>query len=318
MIPVYRSLGEVGQAFGPSAVTIGNFDGVHIGHKHLMRTVVDVSTRLNLKPSVLTFDPHPAKVLAPARAPKLLTKPEQRYGMMEHLGIEQVVELPFTEALSHLSAEAFVKEVLAQKLQARAVVVGENFRFGHRQAGDVIVLRAMGKALGMQVDIVSGVEIRGRMVSSTVVRTLLKEGDVSLACRMLGRPYALEGDIVRGHGIGSKLTVPTLNLATDAELLPAHGVYITTTEDLRDGRQWNSLTNIGTRPTFDGDVLSIETFLLSGFEGLTPERIRLHLLRRVRDERKFPSPEVLKAQISRDVARAQAYFRRTAALYTKT
>lgn len=315
MIPIYRSLEAVGPEAGPSAVSIGNFDGVHIAHQQLFRRLVQLGRTLHLKPTVLTFNPHPVRVLAPERAPRLLSTPAQRYGFMEDLGIEQVVELPFTQALSHLSAEAFVYEVLAQRLQARAVLVGENFRFGHRQAGDVNVLRAMGSEVGMEVEIVPGVELRRRLVSSTAVRQLLAAGNVSFACRMLGRPYKLEGEVVRGHGIGSKQTVPTLNLGTAAEVLPAHGVYITLTEDLRDGRRWPSITNIGVRPTFGGDAVSIETFLLAPLEGMTPEGLRIHFLRRVREERKFDSPEALKAQILRDVARAQTYFRRTDRLY---
>jgi riboflavin kinase / FMN adenylyltransferase len=311
LIPVYRSLAEIGPEIGPTAVTIGNFDGVHIGHQSLFRRLVQLGKQFRLRPTVLTFHPHPVRVLRPDKAPRLLSIASQRYGWMEDLGIGQIVELPFTEAISHLSAEAFVREVLAEKLQARVVLVGDNFRFGRRQAGDVNVLRALGGSLGMEIEIAEPVTLRGQMVSSTAIRELLAEGNVSLAWRMLGRPYALEGDVVKGHGIGSKQTVPTLNLANEGETLPAHGVYITRTEDLRDGRRWNSITNIGTRPTFDGDSVTIETYLLATLEGMTPERIRVHLLKRVREERKFESPEALKAQILRDVGRAQTYFRRT-------
>jgi riboflavin kinase / FMN adenylyltransferase len=311
VIPIYRSLAEIGPEIGPTAVSIGNFDGVHIGHQSLFRRLAELGRHLRLRPTVLTFHPHPVRVLRPDKAPRLLSIPSQRYGWMEDLGISQIVELPFTEAISHLSAEAFVREVLAEKLQARLVLVGDNFRFGHRQAGDVNVLRALGGSLGMEIEIAEPVTLRGQMVSSTLIRELLAEGNVSLAWRMLGRPYALEGDVVKGHGIGSKQTVPTLNLANEGETLPAYGVYVTRTEDLRDGRRWNSITNIGMRPTFAGDAVTVETYLLGALEGMTPERIRVHLLKRVREERKFESPEALKAQILKDVERARTYFRRT-------
>ncbi|HYZ86990.1 MAG TPA: bifunctional riboflavin kinase/FAD synthetase [Bryobacteraceae bacterium] len=312
MIPVYRSLADIGPEIGPSAVSIGNFDGVHTGHQAIFRRLVQVAAHLGLKSTVLTFNPHPTRVVAPERAPKMLSTPAQRYALMEDIGIEQIVELPFTEAISHLSAEAFVREILLEKLQTRAVLVGSNFRFGHRQAGDIHVLQAMGAAFGIEVEIVNGVKIRRHLVSSTEIRNAIAQGNVSLACRMLGRPYSIEGDVVPGHGIGSKKTVPTLNLRTDAEVLPANGVYITRTENLRDGQKWPSITNIGMRPTFDGDALTIETYLLAPIEGMSPERIRIEFLKRVRDERKFPSAEALKAQIMKDVQRAQSYFRRTA------
>ena len=170
------------------------------------------------------------------------------------------------------------------------------------------MLRKLGDLYGFRTEVVLGVSLRQRMVSSSEVRRLILAGDVSTAGRLLERPYALAGDVVHGQGIGSKQTVPTLNLATDAEVIPATGVYITRTNDVNSERSWHSITNVGYRPTFDGQGLSIETFLLSAFDGSTPERIRVEFLRRVREERKFESPEALKAQIMKDVARATGVF----------
>lgn len=310
MARVYRSLNEIGLEARPCAVTIGNFDGVHAGHRRILRRVGELGQRNNWKPSALTFDPHPAQIVAPARAPRLLTTPEQRVRLMAQEGIEQVFVLPFDREFSELTPEQFVGEILVKRLQARAVLVGENFRFGNRQAGDVRLLRELGEKDGFSTEIVSGVRIRGRMVSSSEIRKLIDAGSVSTACRLLERPYSIEGGVVRGQGIGSKQTVPTLNLDTAAEILPATGVYITQTEDLDGERKWPSITNIGYRPTFDSDRLTVETFLLVPLEGATPERIRVEFLRRVREERRFAAPELLKAQILRDVARAQSYFRR--------
>ncbi len=229
---------------------------------------------------------------------------------MEEEGIEQVLVLPFTPEVSHLTPEQFVRQILVERLDACAVLVGDNFRFGAGQAGDTNTLMRLGEKYGFITEIVSGVRRHGLMVSSSGIRKLLQEGDVSLANRFLERPYAMEGEIVSGHGIGSKKTVPTLNLSTQAEVVPANGVYITHVDDLDSRREWNAVTNIGVRPTFDGDTRTIETFLLDPFDGDTPARIRLEFLRRIRNERKFESPEALKAQIMKDVGRATTYFRR--------
>jgi riboflavin kinase/FMN adenylyltransferase len=198
------------------------------------------------------------------------------------------------------------------RIGAKAILVGDNFRFGQGQAGDVALLRSLGERFGFSVEITPAVEMRGRVVSSSAVRQLLIGGDVSLAARFLERPYRLEGKVVHGQGIGSKHTVPTLNLQTEAEVIPAAGVYITRTWDVESSRVWDSITNVGYRPTFDGEGLTIETFLLSPFDGSTPRRIRLEFLRRVRDERKFESADALRRQIMLDVGRAQSYFRRLA------
>ena len=188
--------------------------------------------------------------------------------------------------------------------------MGDNFRFGHRAAGDARILQELGQKYRFETEIVPAVTFRGRVISSSEIRGLIEAGDVSLACRMLGRPYALQGKIVRGHGVGSKQTVPTLNLETSAEVLPKTGVYVTRTRDLESAREWPSITNVGYRPTFNGHGLTIETYLLAEVGGPSPSEIAVQFLRRVRDERKFENPEALKAQILRDVSRAQVYFRR--------
>lgn len=307
---VYRSLTEVGRDFGPCALTIGNFDGVHAGHQHLLRKVIATARANGWKAAAMLFDPHPTKVVAPDRAPKLLTTPEQRCELMAAVGIEEILILPFSRAFSELSPEEFVSQVVAGKLGARAVLVGDNFRFGNRQSGDTETLQALGRKYGYQTEIVPAIRLRGRVVSSSEVRRLIQSGQVSLAARLLGRPYSLEGSIVSGQGIGSRQTVPTLNLSTDAELLPATGVYVTETYDLDHERHWPSVTNVGYRPTFNGTSLTIETFLLESLTGDAPRRIRLSFCRRLREERKFASPQELKSQIMRDVTRARSYFRR--------
>jgi riboflavin kinase/FMN adenylyltransferase len=272
--------------------------------------VIELGRERRLKPAVLTFDPHPTRVVAPHRAPRLLTSIEERIALIREQGVEEVVVLPFTEEVARLSPLEFVDRIVVGQLRARIVMVGDNFRFGHKQAGDINTLSDLGLRFGFETHIVEAVRCRGRVVSSSEIRRLIEQGNVAMAGRLLERPYALCGDVVSGHGIGSKETVPTLNLRTPAEVIPSEGVYITRTRDLETGERWNSITNVGTRPTFGGGDLTIETFLLSSFDGLTPERVSLEFLWRVREERKFENAEALKQQILRDVGRAQTFFRR--------
>jgi len=307
---VYCSLDDVPADFGPCVLTIGNFDGVHVGHRAILRRVAGVARERGWKPSALTFDPHPVTVVAPENRPALLSSIEERSQRMSEEGIEQILVLPFTAEFSQVSAEEFVARVLAAKLKARAVMVGRNFRFGRGQEGDAKKLTAFGVRYGFSTEILDGVRIRGRMVSSSAVRRLIGNGDISLAGRMLGRSYGVEGEVVRGRGIGSKHTVPTLNLATQAEVLPANGVYVTRTSDLESGRRWPSVTNIGVRPTFGDGSLSIESFLLDELRGEPPQRLRVEFLHRLRGERKFTDAAALKQQILRDVVRSHAWFRR--------
>jgi riboflavin kinase/FMN adenylyltransferase len=272
--------------------------------------VVEIARSEGWRSAAVTFHPHPTKLVAPQRAPRLLTTPEQRARLIEQFGIDAVLILPFDSAVAHLSPDDFVRDILVDKLRARAILVGDNFRFGHRAAGDVNTLEELGGKYSFETDVVPPVTWRNRTISSSAIRAAILEGNVSLACRMLGRPYALEGPVVHGAGIGSKQTVPTLNLQTDAEVLPKVGVYVTRTRDRADSREWPSITNVGYRPTFNGHGLSIETYLLAALDGPTPTEISIDFLRWVREERKFDSPEALKAQILRDVARANAYHRR--------
>jgi riboflavin kinase / FMN adenylyltransferase len=308
---IFRNLAEAHGEFPPSALTIGNFDGVHLGHRSILERAAALGAERGWKPSALTFDPHPTRIVAPERTPRLLTTPERRAELMAEEGIQQVLILPFTREIAELPPEDFARRIVAGELGARAVLVGDNFRFGRRQSGDVRLLQQLGHQLGFATEVIPTAQCRGRTVSSSVIRDAIERGQVALAARFLRRPYALDGNVVRGHGIGGKQTVPTLNLATTAEVIPARGVYLTRTRDLETARQWNSITNIGYRPTFGAtSELSIETFLLDPLADPTPSRIRVEFLCRVRDERKFDSPEALKAQILKDVRVAQNYFRR--------
>lgn len=309
---IFRAVSDVPAGFGVSVVTIGNFDGVHVGHRQILRRVAALARERGLTPTVLTFDPHPARVLAPDRAPRLLMTIDQRLRSMQAEGIEAVLLIPFSLEFAKLTPKEFVEQVLVATLQARVVLVGEDFRFGHKQAGNLPTLLELGARFGFTLEPVAGIERRGERVSSTRIRSLVADGRVSRACRLLGAPFALEGSVVRGQGIGSKQTVPTLNLKPENEVLPKTGVYVTRTRDLESGKSWNSITNVGYRPTFGGEGLTVETFLLEPMGEASPQRIEVSFLYFVRDERKFAGPDELRAQIMRDVAVANKLHRRMA------
>ena len=293
-----------------SVLAIGNFDGIHLGHQAILRAAVERAQALNAVSTALTFDPSPRKVLRPETAPLRLSTNAQRMEWFTALGLEAAVVLPFTLELARLSPEEFVEQILARDLHIKAILVGEDFRFGHKKAGDVKQLKELGMKNGFDVVIIPPVPYRGEIVSSTIIRREVTEGDVSHAGRLLGRPFALTGEVVSGTGTGRKFTFPTLNLAVEQELLPARGVYITRT--FLDGEKCSrrSVTNIGVRPTFNGSTLSVETRLLDFQPETTPKRIEVRFWKRLREEKKFSGPEELRAQIARDIATANKFFAR--------
>jgi riboflavin kinase/FMN adenylyltransferase len=311
---VFHSLEEARRRFGPCALTIGNFDGVHVGHRLLLAETIGYAKARNIAPAVLTFQPHPAAIVAPERVPAMICTLQQRLALLSSAGAERILVLPFTAEIARLTPDEFVSQILVDALQTQAVVVGENFRFGYKQAGNPEVLRALGAHYGFVTQFLKPVRFRGEIVSSSLIRRYLAAGNVSRAGRLLGRCFFVQGPIASGHGVGAKQTVPTLNVRPDPGQLVPRGVYITESVDLLNSRRWSSITNVGVRPTFGGDELRIETFLLSSLEGETPERIQVNFRRFVRPEQKFANPEALKTQILRDVSTAQKYWRRIAKL----
>ncbi|MFZ3200005.1 MAG: bifunctional riboflavin kinase/FAD synthetase [Candidatus Acidiferrales bacterium] len=286
-----------------AAVTIGNFDGVHLGHQKILRDTCELAARMRAMAVVLTFYPHPARILRPAQAPLLLMTLDQRLAAIEKLNLHAALVLPFDETLAKMSAEDFVRKFLKETIEASAVVIGNNFRFGRGQQGDAKFLDMM----GLDVYPSPPVEVDGVPVSSSAIRLAVAEGRVEDAARMLGRPFSLAGEIVAGTGQGRKLIVPTLNLGTQQELLPKLGVYAT--ETIVGGETYRSATNVGTRPTFDGQRLAIESHLLDFSGELTNGEMEVRFLKRLRDEQKFSSPEELRAQVLRDIEQAHEFFR---------
>ena len=298
---IWRSLEEITQPPANAVLTIGNFDGLHCGHRHVIDLMRKTAAQMNGGSVALTFDPHPSRVLAPQRAPLLLTPMPERIRLLEAAGLDALLVLPFTKELAAWPPEDFVQRVMVERLKIKEVLVGGNFRFGYRQAGNVDLLWQLGAQAGFAVQVIDPIQVRGGLVSSTRIRTLLTEGRVSLAARLLGRSYEVVGPIVPGRGIGRKQTVPTYNLAPYPELLPKRGVYITTTNGV------HSVTNIGHNPTFGETELHLESHLLEDPGTPTTEmRVAFHF--RIRDEVKFPSPETLRARIGRDIAMARRYF----------
>jgi riboflavin kinase/FMN adenylyltransferase len=291
----------------PTILTLGVFDGLHLGHQRIMATVVERAKAIKAVPTAITFDPHPRAVLQPENAPPLLQTLDQRLGALEFLGIEQTIIIRFSREFAATNAEDFLRDIIRERLQAKEVFLGKGFAFGKGRAGNIGLLRAMSKELGFFADEVEEVQLRGQRISSSQIRQLLLEGKVNLARRMLGRPYGVEGRVVHGQQRGRTIGFPTANLMTNNRVVPRAGVYVTAT--LIEGVWRRSITNIGVRPTFEQAAQpTIETFVLDWDGDLYGDVIRVRFLHRVRDERKFGGIEELKTQISGDLRRAERYF----------
>ena len=308
-VPVFRSLAELPAGFGPTVAAIGNFDGVHLGHQKNLGAAMKEARSAGERAVAITFDPHPERFLRPARAPRLITPTPERLRLLAQTGIDAVLLLHFDAALAGLSARHFVERVLVGALGIRSVHEGQSFRFGHGAEAGVREMTAMGAELGFAVHVHEAVRVRGLEVSSSAIRALVAAGDVRRARWMLGRPFTVLSTPAPGRGIGTRLLVPTVNLAPYDELLPAIGVYVTR---LRvEGRAFQAVTNVGNRPTFGEASFAVESHILN-FEPVEMDEstpVELEFLLRLRGEREWPSPEALKAQIFKDMARAKRYFR---------
>ncbi len=307
---IFRSLAEIPAGFGPTVAAVGNFDGVHLGHRAILAAAAADARQAGSRAVAVTFDPHPEQFLRPDHAPRLLTPLPERLRLLAQTGIDAVLLLRFDAVLANLSPREFVERILVAALGVRSVHEGQNFRFGHGATAGVRELTAMGAELGFAVCLHEAVRVRGLEVSSSAIRALIAAGDVRRARWMLGRPFAVLSTPASGRGIGTRLLVPTINLAPYAELLPAFGVYVTRLTV--NGRAFQAVTNVGNRPTFGEASFSVESHILD-FEPIDLDEktpLELEFLLRLRGEREWPSPEALKAQILKDVARAKRYFAR--------
>jgi riboflavin kinase/FMN adenylyltransferase len=306
---VFRKLDEVPASLGPTVVSVGNFDGVHIAHQAVVRHMAERAHAIGGKAVAVTFDPHPLRILRPDSAPKLLTPLAVKLRLLERTGVDAALVLPFTQDLSLMSAHEFARHVLVDALHAHEVHEGYNFHFGHKAQGNVETLAQFGREMGFDVHTYSEQLLRGHHVSSSEIRSLIGEGRVGRARALLGRPFSILSTPGRGRGYGTRYTVPTVNLARYDELVPANGVYITWVQV--NGECFDAVTNVGVRPTFGPDSFAIESHLLNfhPIELLAQTEIELTFLKRLREERKFESVDALREQIGEDVARAQRFFR---------
>ena len=295
----------------PTVLTLGVFDGLHLGHQLIMSTVVERARACHAVPTVITFDPHPRAVLHPESAPPLLQTFDQKVEAFDVLGIEQTIVIRFTKTFAQIEAENFLRDVVRDRLQAVEVYLGRGFAFGRNREGNIELLRRVSEQLGFRAEEVPEVRLRGQRISSSTIRKLLAEGRVNLARRMLGRPYGVEGRVVRGAERGRTIGFPTANLRPENRVIPRGGVYVTAT--LIEGAWRRSVTNIGTRPTFESDAAqaSVETYVMDWTGDLYGDVVRVRFLHRLRDEQKFASIDELKRQIARDRDRASAYFERS-------
>lgn len=304
----YRSLSELPAATGPIVATIGNFDGVHLGHHGVIAEVIQRARFLGGRSLAVTFDPHPTRVLRPDAPTHLITPTPRKLELLAATGIDATLVLPFTDDLRRMHPREFAQQILVDALSITEIHEGDNFRFGYHAEAGIHSLESLGRELGFRTIIYSPRNLRGGAISSSRIRALLTAGDVSAARALLGRPFSIDSTPAHGRGYGAKYAVPTINLAPYPELLPAHGVYVTT---LTIGAEtFDAVTNVGNRPTFGVDSFAVESHLLN-FHPIdltehTP--LRLTFLRRLRAEQRFPTTADLRAQIIRDVARAQRYF----------
>lgn len=311
MTDVVHSRQQAARRLDRSVVTIGNFDGMHIGHQAIFRRAVELAGDRDASAVALTFEPHPEAFFRPDEAPERLSPPPYKFDLMGRYGVDVVVALEFDESIAGLEPEDFVEQVLVRDLGAEHVVVGQDFRFGKKRAGDTDSLRRIGAPLGMGCTVEQFVQWQQKPVSSTRIRAAVNAGEMEAVEAMLDRPYRLYGEVVPGQERGRQLGFPTANMEVVQMALPPKGVYVTTL-GRRGSGHWQAITNIGTRPTFDGEQMTVETFVLDDRVDddldLYGDQVELDLLRRLRGERKFDSPQQLVDQIERDVRQARAFF----------
>ncbi|MFO7737053.1 MAG: bifunctional riboflavin kinase/FAD synthetase [Desulfatiglandaceae bacterium] len=302
-----RDLGQLEKPLMNPVLTIGNFDGVHRGHLALFDRVKARARLIQGQSAVMTFEPHPIKVMKPGNGPPLITMIDQKLELISAAGIDVIFCLPFTKQFAAISAQSFVRSILLEKIGMKELVVGYDYAFGHQREGDIKLLKAMGRTLGFAVHEVKPIHIKNKLVSSTSIRKLIQEGNLGEAKALLGRDYQISGTVVRGKSRGGKLLgFPTANLELIDELTPKSGVYAVTV--LMNGKTYKGVTNIGFNPTFGNGVLSVETHILDFSEDVLGKSIKINFIQRLREEKKYASIHELAEQIALDIAQARKIF----------
>jgi len=305
---VIYNLKELKNPLENSVLTIGNFDGVHKGHLTLFEKVKERARSIEGRAAIMTFEPHPVKVMNPGNAPRLITPTEQKLGLIWNSGIDVIFCIPFTHQFASISAEDFVKQILVDKIGVREIVVGYDYTFGHKRRGNIVLLQQMGERFHFTVHVMNPVSVSKTLVSSTYIRELIQSGDLTEAKRLLGRNYQILGTVIKGKDRGGKLLgYPTANLRLVDELIPKRGVYAVTV--IVQDKTYYGVTNIGYNPTFGDNALSIETHLLDFSEDILGEKIKVNFIHRLRDEKTFKDVQELSDHIARDIQTAKALFK---------
>jgi riboflavin kinase / FMN adenylyltransferase len=305
---VFETL-DTQEAFTNPVATVGNYDGIHVGHRRIIERVKERAAQIGGTSILVTFHPHPLHILRPEKELAAITPLEERKRLIEETGVDVLILVPFTKDFSLIPPEVFVSSILVEKLRIKGVIIGYDFRFGREGKGDLVLLQEMGRRFGFFVEEIAEITLEGEKVGSNRIRKLVAAGLVETASKALGRPYAIEGTVVRAKGRGRTIGYPTINLRTDYALIPKNGTYVTEVEI--EGECFGAATNVGYNPTFEtGQTRSIESFILDFQGDLYDKKVRILFLERVRDEVKFGSVEELVARIGQDVDAAREYFRK--------
>jgi riboflavin kinase / FMN adenylyltransferase len=306
MLMTHGSFGKQVRASRPNAVTIGNFDGIHLGHQAMLARLTSRAASVGALPAVLTFEPHPREVFTPDSAPTRLTSLREKLEIMRALGVAHVHICRFTKPFAALSAEEFVQRILVQGLNARYVLVGDDFRFGAKRAGDFALLRQLGEKYGFEAEALHTVEAAGQRASSTAVREALAAGDMAMAAQLLGRPYSISGRVVGGDQLGRKIGYPTANIQLKHNKPPVKGIFAVRVQGLADGADWPGVASLGTRPTVHANGRpTLEVHLFNFNQSIYRQHLRVEFLHKLRDEAKFPDLDTLIAQIDLDAQQAR-------------
>ena len=301
---IIYDLKELEKPLKNPVLTIGNFDGVHKGHLALFEKVKERAKAIGGVSAVMTFEPHPIKIMKPGNGPPLITLSKQKLNLISNVGIDVIFCIPFTHQFALISAQDFVQDLLVDRIGIKEIVVGYDYTFGHERKGNITLLKELGYKLRFKVHVLEPIHIDNTLVSSTSIRKLIEEGHISEVKKFLGRHYQISGSVITGANRGGRLLgFPTANLEPTDELIPKRGVYAVTV--IMDDKTYNGVTNIGYNPTFGDNTLSVETHLLDFSKDIVGENIRINFIQRLRDEKTFGSVNELTQQIDRDIQRAR-------------
>jgi riboflavin kinase/FMN adenylyltransferase len=302
---VENSFEKLPSSFDHSIIAIGNFDGVHTGHQKILQCLSKKAKELGLPSLILTFSPHPEKVLGKKRT-RMIQTLEQRLKEIKKFEVQAVLVVPFDDKFSSLSSQEFIQKIVVEALKAKAVVIGENFRFGKNRRGDISLLKRLASKFNLQVYPIPQLTRQGRPVSSSLIRKLLEQGKIKRAKTLLGRPYEIEGKVIKGKSRGKAIGFPTANIETKNEIVPS-GIFITTTEV--DREKFPSLTNVGNCPTFGQQGTNIESYIINFDRNLYGKTIKISFIKKIREEIKFKTQDSLSEQIMKDLKTAKRYFK---------